>query len=134
MPAQQAICIGLQHVIDQVANIRAFFRKWSRLALLETAYWAPLCLVPVIARLAVGDVVLRGDLLACVVGSAILALAGSYLGRFQLAYRFLLFPILALGSLAVAAVTLSGQGSLNPLAMLAIIDTDPGEASEFASH
>src|SRR5947209_4197807 len=119
---------------NRVSDIGQFYRKWSFLGLLEAAYWAPLCLVPIIARLAVGEVVLRGDLLVCVVGSAILAWAGSYLGRFQLPYRLLLFPILALGSLIVAAVTLSGQGSLNPLAMLAIIDTDPGEASEFANH
>jgi glucan phosphoethanolaminetransferase (alkaline phosphatase superfamily) len=91
-------------------------------------------IVPVIAKLMVGESLYRGDLLAGAFLSGVLAVIGSYCGRFQLAYRGALFPLLALGSLVVTGMALSKEGFLNPFVMLAIIDTSRGESSEFASR
>lgn len=115
-------------------SFAAFAAHWALILALETAFWVPFCLVPVIAKLAVGEPLFRGDLIACAFLSGVLAVLGTSLGRYQAAYRIALFPLLAIGALTVTLMALSKQGILNPFAMLAIIDTDLTESSEFASR
>jgi glucan phosphoethanolaminetransferase (alkaline phosphatase superfamily) len=104
------------------------------IGLLEVVFWAPFFVVPIIAKRSVGEPLRYPDIVACVFISAVLAVTGSYFGRFQMGYRIALFPILGLGSLVVTGITLAKQGRLDPFVMLAIIDTNQSEATEFAGR
>jgi glucan phosphoethanolaminetransferase (alkaline phosphatase superfamily) len=98
---------------------------------LECLFWVPLALVPLAARKLAGDPLALKDLAASVSLSAALWVVGIHLGRFQAAYRAVLYLALAFGSLIVTGVTLSNNGLLDSLSALAIIDTNRSEATEF---
>ena len=98
---------------------------------LEGLFWLPLALVPLAAHKLAGDPLSLTDLAACVSLSAALWVVGLHLGRFQAAYRAVLYLVLGFGSLIVTGVALSNNGLLDPLSALAIIDTNRSEATEF---
>jgi glucan phosphoethanolaminetransferase (alkaline phosphatase superfamily) len=109
-------------------------RRYSPIAamlLLECLFWGPLAFVPLAARGLAGDPLSLKDFAACVSLSAALWVVGTHFGRFQPAYRFVLYSALGFGSLVVTGVTLSNNGLLSPLSALAIVDTNASEATEF---
>lgn len=108
-------------------------RRTAAKLLLECLFWGPLWLVPLVARRVAGDPLSLKDLAACISLSAALWVAGVHLGRFQPAYRAILYAVLGFGSLIVTGTELSHNGLLNPLSALAIIDTNRSEATEFVS-
>ena len=108
-------------------------RRIALKLLLECLFWVPLWLVPLVARRAAGDPLSLTDLVACLSLSVALWVVGVHLGRFQPAYRFILYAVLGFGSLVVTGTALSNNGMLNPLSALAIIDTNRSEATEFVA-
>lgn len=108
-------------------------RRIAEKLLLECLFWVPLWLVPLVARKIAGDPISLADVVASISLSAALWVVGIHLGRFQSAYRFILYAVLAFGSLIVTGTALSNNGLLNPLSALAIIDTNRSEATEFVA-
>jgi heptose-I-phosphate ethanolaminephosphotransferase len=101
--------------------------------LLECLFWIPVWLVPIAARMHAGEGLPLRDIAVCVTVSAVLWYLGSHLGRFQLIYRIVLYVVLGLASLLATGMAVSDNGIINPLAMLAIVDTNTNEATEFAA-
>jgi heptose-I-phosphate ethanolaminephosphotransferase len=106
-------------------------RRWLWVGLCETVFWAPLFLIPMVARVEVGEHVWRIDVQTCLFMTAVFAVIGGYFGRFQPLYRLVLYIVFALGSLIVTGMVLAKQGALDPFVMLAIIDTNRSESAEF---
>jgi glucan phosphoethanolaminetransferase (alkaline phosphatase superfamily) len=115
---------------------RVRWHSWHSIAArlaLEFLFWAPLWLVPMAARHIAGDRFALKDVVVSVSLSAALWVIGTYLGRFQPAYRLIVYVVLGLGSLFVTGMALTNNGLLNPLTALAIIDTNRSEATEFVT-
>jgi glucan phosphoethanolaminetransferase (alkaline phosphatase superfamily) len=133
---KQAIKHSGRHAAGLCRECSSSPRRRARVALgilSELAFWTPFWAVPLTARWIMGEQFSPKDLSVCLFVSVALWLVSGYFGRYQWAYRLILLVPLALGSLLVTGMALSSNGLLTPLTMLAIIDTDRGEATEFIS-
>jgi len=98
---------------------------------LEAAFWMPFWLIPFGVRLMTGQIVSAEEVIVCLYVSLLLAFIGGQLGPLRLPYRTLIFVALAVGSCIATGVALFHLGVATPNIMLAMMDSNPGEAAEF---
>jgi heptose-I-phosphate ethanolaminephosphotransferase len=118
----------------RVINAFNGFRRITAICGLETAFWAPLFFLPVVASLTVDVQPPNHAYAYALYGTAVLAVVGAYFHRYFLAFRLSAFVVLGLGTFVATGIALARLGNSQPTYIIsAIIDTDAREAAEFVN-
>jgi heptose-I-phosphate ethanolaminephosphotransferase len=104
------------------------FRRATAICLLETAFWAPFFFLPVAASGMVDSQAWANALF----DTAVFAVVGAYFHRYFLVIRLSAFVVLGFGAFIAIGISLAHVGN-DKFTMLALIDTNTGEAAEYGS-